>query len=153
MIKTMITAGLTMLSAPACAQQLIDCTPNDRKSSITSIWPSPYLSGNRLCFDIQGWPNFAGGNCVSNGGSVAWSGTVLVSMDSDSQGRDFTHFRVVDPVVSESRLTYVIEWSRGGSWKPMQNISISRLTGDAVSYFVTMHGGEPYRCRLKKRAL
>lgn len=152
MIKTMIMISLMLLSVSIRAQQLIDCTPIDGKSSITSIWPAPYLSGDRLCFDVQSWPDFAGGNCVSNGGSVAWSGTVIVSMDDESQGRDFTRFRVIKPVISEARLTYIIEWSRGGAWKQMQNVSISRLTGDAVSYFVTMHGGESFRCRLRKRA-
>ena len=78
---------------------------------------------------------------------------VIVSMDGESQGRDSTRFRVNNAVVKEDHLEYVIEWSRGVAWKPMQNVKINRLSGSAVSYFVTMHGGDLYQCHLERRKI
>ena len=139
----------------AHAQSLIVCEPAARNGkAITSIWPTPVLSktGN-LCFDVRGWPEFSGRNCVRNGGHVAWTGLVIVSMDGVSKGRDSTSFRVNSPVVNDQNVEYVIEWSRGGHWLPMQHVAIDRLSGQAVSYFLSMTGGETYNCHLQHRQL
>ncbi len=82
-----------------------------------------------------------------------WTGLVIVTEDGESQGRDSTNFRVLKPIINDEQIEYTIEWSRGQNWRPMQRVKINRLTGDAVSYFVRMHGGESYRCRLGKKAL
>ena len=137
------------------AQSRIVCAPASADAGkITSIWPSPYLSDKgTLCFDVKGWPEYSGQNCVANGGHASWKGVVIVMEDGDSQGRDSTFFRVMKPVVNDDRIEYVIEWSRGRSWRPMQIVKINRLSGEAVSYFTTMHGGESYQCQLARRKL
>jgi hypothetical protein len=119
---------------------------------IASIWPSPYISEKgALCFDVEGWPQYSGQNCVVNGGHISWTGVVIVAMDGESQGRDMTKFRIDRPVVAKDRIEYVIEWSRNGDWLPMQNVKINRLSGEAVSWFITMHGGDSYQCHSERR--
>lgn len=142
------------VTVPAMAYTvtLIDCKNEDSKNPITSIWPSPYLSDSGLlCFDVKGWPEFSGSNCVASGKNVRWTGMVIVSEDAESQGRDSTNFRVSKPTVNDNNIEYIIEWSRGAAWRPMQHVAINRLTGVAVSYFVREHGGETYRCRAGKK--
>jgi hypothetical protein len=123
-------------------------------AAISPIWPAPYISDKGLlCFDVKAWPEYAGQNCVADRGRISWKGTVVVSIDGASQGRDATDFRVVSPVVNRERLEYVIEWKRGSAWRPMQKVAINRLSGEAVSYFVTLHGGESYQCLLERPKL
>jgi hypothetical protein len=127
---------------------------NQDSNSVASIWPSLYLSNSgALCFDVKGWPEFSGTNCVDNGGNAHWTGLVIVTEDGESRGRDSTNFRVLKPLVTDEQIAYTIEWSRGDAWRPMQRVTIDRLTGVAVSYFVSMHGGESFQCRLGKKAL
>lgn len=134
------------------AVTLIDCKNEDSNNSITSIWPAPYLSDSGLlCFDVKGWPKFSGSNCVANGKKIRWTGLVIVSEDDESQGRDSTNFRVSKPTVNENNIEYLIEWSRGSTWRPMQHVAINRLTGVAVNYFVLAHGGETYQCSAGKK--
>ena len=146
---------LPLLSpALACASSPIICNSQDPDHSVVSIWPPLYLSDARtLCFDVKGWPEFSGTNCVTTGKSAQWTGLVIVTEDGDSRGRDSTHFRVINPVVTDEQIQYKIEWSRGDDWRPMQDVKINRITGGAVSYFVTMHGGESYQCSLGKKAI
>lgn len=133
---------------------LIDCKNNDAEHSITSIWPSPYLSDSGLlCFDVKGWTGFSGSNCVANAKGASWTGMVIVYEDGESQGRDSTDFRVLNPTVNEDHIEYTIEWSRGAAWRPMQRVGINRLTGEAVSYFVNEHGGESYQCAARSKAI
>mgnify|MGYP000961206095 CR=1 FL=1 len=132
----------------------IICESQDKNGQVTSIWPAPYLTNSStLCFDVKGWPEFSGKNCGPNGKDMHWTGLVIVTEDGESQGRDSTNFRVLKPIINDEQIEYTIEWSRGQNWRPMQRVKINRLTGDAVSYFVRMHGGESYRCRLGKKAL
>ncbi|PHM59108.1 hypothetical protein [Xenorhabdus sp. KK7.4] len=144
------------LSVPmmAFSASPIICKNESTGNTSTSIWPSLYLSDpNTLCFDVKGWPEFSGTNCVKNGKSAKWTGLVIVWEDGESQGRDSTDFRVINPVVTNENIQYRIEWSRGGEWRTMQNVAINRLTGGAVSYFVTEHGGENYQCKVVKKAI
>jgi hypothetical protein len=90
---------------------------------------------------------YQGQNCVRNGGSIEWRGVVIVTIGEESQGRNDTVFRVPNAVVTKERLEYTIEWSRGAGWHPMQHVSINRLTGVGVNYFVDMHGGDTMHCR------
>ena len=153
MKKFVLANFVAIASMMANAVTLIDCKNEDSKSSITSIWPTPYLSdAGLLCFDVKGWPEFSGSNCVANGKNVRWTGLVIVSEDDESQGRDSTNFRVLKPTVNSNNIEYIIEWSRGIEWRPMQHVAINRLTGIAVSYFVREHGGETYQCRAGKKA-
>jgi hypothetical protein len=152
-MKKMILAALVAI-APVIAHAvtLIECKNEDPKNSLTTIWPKPYLlDSGLLCFDVKGWPEFSGENCVANGKNITWTGLVIVSEDQESQGRDSTRFRVSKPTVNSNNIEYTIEWSRGGSWRPMQHVGLNRLTGVAVSYFVREHGGETYQCRAGKK--
>lgn len=155
-MKKILTKALTLtvlLPLTVSAATLIECKKNEQKNSITTIWPMPYLSdAGLLCFDVKGWPEFSGKNCVANGKSISWTGLVIVDEDGESQGRDSTKFRVAKPTVNESAIQYTIEWSRGEEWRPMQNVAINRLTGGAVSYYVREHGGESYQCHPAKKA-
>jgi hypothetical protein len=67
--------------------------------------------------------------------------------------RDSTSFRVNRPIVNKELLDYVIEWPRGGAWKPMQSVEINRLSGEAVSFLINEHGGDSYQCQLEQRKL
>jgi hypothetical protein len=139
----------------ALGQSRIVCAPDPKGGKpITSIWPEPYLSKiGQLCFDVKGWQEYSGQNCVLNGGHISWTGLVIVTVDGKSEGRDSTSFRVIRPIVNKERLEYVIEWSRGGAWKPMQNVKINRLSGEAVSHFINEHGGDSYQCHLERPKL
>lgn len=139
----------------AYGQSRIVCEPDPKaEDPITSIWPAPYFSEKgALCFDVKGWSEYSGQNCVKNGGRISWNGLVIVSMDGESQGRDSTSFRIINPVINDERIEYVMEWTRSSTWQTMQNVKINRLSGEAVSYFVTMHGGDSYQCHLERRKL
>ena len=80
-------ALILWLAGPARSQSLIVCEPDPKSGApITSLWPAPYLSPTgALCFDVKGWPEYSGQNCVTDGGRVTWTGMVIVSMDGDSQ--------------------------------------------------------------------
>lgn len=149
-----ISIILPWICVTANAASPIICKSDDTSHAITSIWPSIYLSkSGALCFDVKNWPEYSGTNCVGNGKSAQWTGLVIVTEDGESHGRDLTNFRVRNPVVNDEQIKYTIEWSRGEAWRPMQEVMINRITGGAVSYFVTMHGGESYQCTLGKKAI
>ncbi|MEG0280278.1 MAG: hypothetical protein RR510_12995 [Morganella sp. (in: enterobacteria)] len=152
-LKT-ISALALFVPAMAFSASPIICESETPRSTGASIWPSLYMQDtNTLCFDVKGWPEFSGTNCVKNGKTAKWTGLVIVWEDGESQGRDSTNFRVVNPVVNDDQIQYRIEWSRGDEWRTMQNVVINRLTGGAVSYFVTEHGGESYQCRMTQKAI
>lgn len=143
--------GLTATSAKSQSRIVCDPVSKDGKR-IAWIWPEPYLSARgSLCFDVEKWPEYSGTNCVQNGGQIAWTGLVIVAVDGESQGRDSTSFRVVSPVVNADLVEYRIEWSRDGKWEAMQHVTINRPSGEAMSHFIRLRGGEPYKCRLEKR--
>lgn len=152
---TLAVFTLLGVASVAHGQSRIVCEPDPKGGiPIASIWPTPYLAENgALCFDVTGWPEYSGQNCVTDGGRISWTGMIIVDIDGESQGRDSTFFRVNNAVVKKERLEYVIEWRRGSTWKPMQNVKINRLSGEAVSYFITMHGGESFQCHLERRKL
>ncbi|MCG3462730.1 hypothetical protein L7G72_12855 [Xenorhabdus bovienii] len=155
-MKYLKSFAALMLSVPmmAFSASPIICENESPEHSITSIWPSLYLSDpNTLCFDVKGWPEFSGTNCVKNGKSAKWTGLVIVSEDGESHGRDSTNFRVMNPTITDERIEYQIEWSRGDEWRTMQNVAINRLTGGAVSYLINEHGGDSYQCRIAKKAI
>ncbi|MDE9536096.1 hypothetical protein [Xenorhabdus bovienii] len=155
-MKYLKSFAALMLSVPVMAFSAspIICENESPENSIASIWPSLYLSDpNTLCFDVKGWPEFSGTNCVKNGKSAKWTGLVIVSEDGESYGRDSTNFRVMNPIITDERIEYQIEWSRGNEWRTMQNVAINRLTGGAVSYFVTEHGGDSYQCRISNKSI
>jgi hypothetical protein len=131
--------GLTMQSR---AQTAIKCEMGAHSS--TYFWPEIYLSkSGALCFDSG-----SDRNCVRNGGSTQWSAFTIVMIGDESQGRDDTSFRVRNAVVTDERLAYIIEWSRSNDWHVLQRISINRLTGDGVNFFVNgEQGGDSMHCR------
>lgn len=152
-LKTIFTLAL-LAPAAAFAASPIVCENQNPNSSGASIWPSLYMQdSNTLCFDVKGWPEFSGTNCVKNGKTAKWTGLVIVWEGSESFGRDSTNFRVVNPVVTDEQINYRIEWSRGEEWRTMQDVSINRLTGGAVSYYIGEHGGESYQCRTTQKAI
>ncbi|MBC3875986.1 hypothetical protein [Undibacterium flavidum] len=146
---------LALTSSIAQAQSRIMCEPSSKDDKrITAIWPSPYLSEKgKLCFEVKSWTEYSGQNCVTHGGKISWKGLVIVSVDGESQGRNLRSFRVHKPVVNDELIEYTIESSRDKNWEPIQHVRINRLSGEAISYFIKLHGGEPYQCRLEKRKL
>lgn len=155
-MKLLKTIAALLISAPmvALSASPIICENQTQGNSETSIWPSLYMQdSNTLCFDVKGWPEYSGTNCVKNGKTAKWTGMVIVWEDGESRGRDSTNFRVVNPVINDDQIQYSIEWSRGDEWRTMQNVAINRLTGGAVSYFVSEHGGESYQCRMAQKAI
>lgn len=152
-LKSVVALTLSIPMMAFSASPII-CENKSTSDTGTSIWPSLYLSDpNTLCFDVKGWPEFSGTNCVKNGKTAKWTGMVIVWEDGESQGRDSTNFRVVNPMITDEQIKYRIEWSRDSEWRTMQNVAINRLTGGAVSYFVTEHGGESYQCRIAQKAI
>jgi len=139
---------LIVLATQSAAQSAIKCDMNPPAS--THLWPDIYLSKlGSLCFDMGSEKN-----CVRNGGSIQWSAFTIVMIGDESQGRDDTTFRVRNVVVTDERLAYMIEWSRGDKWHVMQRVSINRLTGDGVNYFVDgEQGGDTMRCRATVRQI
>ncbi|MBQ0533473.1 hypothetical protein [Providencia huaxiensis] len=147
------TALSVLIPVMAFSATPIICENQTSGEKGTSIWPSFYLSGqDTLCFDVKGWPEYSGNNCVKNGKTANWTGLVIVWEDGESQGRDSTNFRVVSPIINSDTISYSIEWSRDNEWRTMQHVSVNRLTGGAVSYFVNEHGGESYQCRASQKA-
>ena len=142
MWKVVCGCLLVALATQGAAQSAIKCEMDAHSS--THIWPEIYLAkSGALCFDLG-----ANENCVHNGGSIQWSAIVIVMIGDESQGRDDTRFRVRNAVVTDERLAYMIEWSRGNAWHVMQRVSINRLTGDGVNFFVNgEQGGDSMRCR------
>lgn len=148
---------LTLLALPladvAAATNMIVCEPaskNDR--SATGIWPVPYLSQNKLCFNMKAQ---AGSTCVKNGLTTTWfTEAVIVTVDGESLGRDDTWFKVVRPTVNDREIEYTIEVSRDKQqWLTMSKVSINRISGQAVNWFIHEHGGTSYNCHLEGKKL
>lgn len=151
------TILLTLLALPitnvAAATQLIVCEPaskNDR--SATGIWPVPYLTQNKLCFNMKAQ---TGNTCVKNGLTTTWfTEAVIVTVDGESMGRDDTWFRVARPTVNEREIEYTIEASRDKKqWIIMSRVSINRISGQAVDWLIREHGGTSYNCHLEGKKL
>ncbi|MFJ5387311.1 hypothetical protein [Pectobacterium sp. CHL-2024] len=140
---------LICLPALASEPSRIVCEPlNKNDQGATGIWPTPYLSQGKLCFDMR---VDSGDSCVSNGKKTTWlTGAVIVEIDGIPQGRDDTWFRVVKPAITDKKIEYVIEGSRDKkNWGMVSNVSINRLSGQAVDWFIGEHGGNSYQCHLE----
>jgi|GEM_PF-1274582 len=144
-----------LITIPAIASEpsMIVCEPLSKNDqSATGIWPKPYLLQDKLCFDMR---VDSGDSCVSNGKTTTWlTGAVIVDIDGIPQGRDDTWFRVVKPAITDKKIEYVIEGSRDKkTWGKVSNVSINRLSGQAVDWFIGEHGGNSYQCHLEGRKI
>lgn len=151
--KPLIFTLLISLPAMASEPSLIVCEPqNANDQTATGIWPAPYLSQNQLCFDIR---VDSGNACVSNMQTTVWfTEAVIVDIDGESRGRDDTWFRVVHPTITDKSIEYKIEGSRDKkTWGLVSNVSINRLSGQAVDWLIGEHGGTSYKCHLEGRKI
>lgn len=144
-----------LIALPAIASEpsMIVCEAESRNDqSATGIWPRPYLSHDKLCFDMR---VDSGDTCVGNGKTTTWlTGAVIVEIDGVPQGRDDTWFRVVNPAITDKKIEYVIEGSRDKkTWGTVSHVSINRLSGQAVDWFIGEHGGDSYQCHLEGRKI
>jgi hypothetical protein len=146
----LITLGLLFsLSAAASSQSLIVCDPLDKNDqSATGIWPPPYLSQSKICFDMR---VDSGNTCAGNNQTAKWfSAGVIVTVDEKSMGRDDTWFRVVKPTINDRKIEYTIEASRDRkAWFQISHVSINRLSGQAVDWLIREHGGTSYQCHVE----
>ncbi|MGM7854410.1 hypothetical protein ACS78R_20160 [Yersinia enterocolitica] len=151
--KCLVFTLLMSLPAIASEPSLIACEPqNKNDQTATGIWPAPYLSQNKLCFDMR---VDSGNACVSNGQATTWFvEAVIVDIDGEPQGRDDTWFRVVHPSITDKKIEYKIEGSRDKkTWGLVSNVSINRLSGQAVDWLIGEHGGTAYKCHLEGRKI
>lgn len=154
-MKKKCAALLMLISLSAMASEPIPlvCKPqNPSDKWATGIWPSPYLSGDKVCFDIS---VDTGSSCVGNGKNTHWfSRAVIVDIDGVNQGRGETWFRVVNPTITEERIEYTIEATRDNKeWGAVSHVSINRLSGEAVDWFIGETGGTTYECHLEKKRI
>lgn len=141
------------LSAVASGPTPLVCEPkNPNDQYPTSIWPSPFLSGDKVCFDIR---TDSGSSCVGNGKTTKWfTGAVIVDIDGENQGRDDTWFRVVNPTITDERIEYTIEATRDNKkWGDVSHVSINRLSGEAVDWLIGETGGTTYQCHLERKKI
>lgn len=151
--KSVLLAMLFCLPAVAAEPSMIVCEPENKNTSdATGIWPSPYISNGKLCFDLSA---DAGSTCVSNGKKTSWmTEAVIVNIDGVNRGRDDTWFRVVNPKIDEKRIEYTIEASRDKkSWGVVSRVDINRLSGLAVDWLIGEHGGITYQCHLESKKI
>jgi hypothetical protein len=151
--RTLAFVLLVSLQATASEPSVIVCEPQDSNDqSATGIWPSPYLSKDKLCFNLR---VDAGNECVANGQSTTWfTEAVIVDIDGKPQGRDDTWFRVVRPTITDKKIEYKIEGSRDQkSWGLVSNVTINRLTGQGIDWLIGEHGGISYKCHIEGRKI
>jgi hypothetical protein len=144
---------LASLQAIASEPSVIVCEPLDAYDrSATGIWPSPYLSKDKLCFNLR---VDAGNECVGNGQSTNWfTEAVIVDINGIPQGRDDTWFRVVRPTINDKKIEYKIEGSRDKkTWGLVSNVTINRLTGQGIDWLIGEHGGISYKCHTEGRKI
>ncbi|WP_371972754.1 hypothetical protein ACB496_12820 [Lelliottia nimipressuralis] len=154
-MKKLCTALLMLISLSGVASESIPlvCLPqNPDDQSATGIWPSPFLSGDKVCFDIS---TDSGNSCVGNGKTTKWfSSAVIIDIDGENQGRDDTWFRVVKPTITGERIEYTIEATRDNKkWGVVSHVTINRLSGQAVDWFIGEHGGTTYQCHVEKKKI
>ena len=140
-------------AAAASGPTPIVCEPqNPNDQSATGIWPSPYLSGEKLCFDLR---VDSGSSCVGNGKTTKWlTGAVIVDIDGVNQGRDDTWFRVKSPTITDERIEYTLEATRDNQkWGTVSHVTINRLSGQAVDWAIGEHGGTTYECHLEGKKI
>lgn len=150
LLSVMLLLPLTNVVA---ATQLIACEPASKNDkSATGLWPVPYLSQDKLCFNMKAQ---SGSTCVKNGLSTTWfTEAVIVFVDGESMGRDDTWFKVVRPVINDREIEYKIEASRDKKqWVTMSHVSINRISGQAVDWAITEHGGTSYECHLEGKKI
>ncbi|HEI9728020.1 TPA: hypothetical protein SLN40_004934 [Serratia marcescens] len=154
-MKNNIFALALLVSLPVIGSEpsLIVCKPQDpNDSSAIGLRPSPYLSKDKLCFDIQ---VDEGDECVGNEQSTSWlTKAVIVDIDGVPQGRDDTWFRVVRPTITDKKIEYKIEGSRDNkAWGLVTNVTINRLTGQGIDWLIGEHGGISYKCHTEGRKI
>jgi len=154
-MKNKIFALALLVSLPVIGSEpsLIVCKPQDpNDSSAIGLRPSPYLSKDKLCFDIR---VDEGDECVGNEQSTSWlTKAVIVDIDGIPQGRDDTWFRVVRPTITDKKIEYKIEGSRDKkAWGLVSNVTINRLTGQGIDWLIGEHGGISYKCHTEGRKI
>lgn len=154
-MKNNIFALALLVSLPVIGSEpsLIVCKPQDpNDSSAIGLRPSPYLSKDKLCFDIQ---VDEGDECVGNEQSTSWlTKAVIADIDGVPQGRDDTWFRVVRPTITDKKIEYKIEGSRDNkAWGLVTNVTINRLTGQGIDWLIGEHGGISYKCHTEGRKI
>ncbi len=152
-MKNKIFALALLVSLPVIGSEpsLIVCKPQDpNNSSAIGLRPSPYLSKDKLCFDIR---VDEGDECVGNEQSSSWlTKAVIVDIDGIPQGRDDTWFRVVRPTITDKKIEYEIEGSRDKkAWGLVSNVTINRLTGQGIDWLIGEHEGISYKCHTEGR--
>ena len=141
--KSILVVAFLSASSPAFAQRAIEC---EASVKLSRVLPGIYLNrSEQLCFDVLGWSEYKGQNCVKNGQSIQWKATVPVIERDQIYGREPTQFRVQSAVVTDERFDYAVEWSRGGEWQLLQRIGINRITGSGV--ISRKERSEPMQCR------
>lgn len=147
-------ASATSALHAANAVTVIECKPGPHAGGVpVRLYPTIYIKQNALCFDATSWMNYEGRNCLDSKGSADWNATVLLVSQGQSVGRDHTQFRVRDAKFTDEKIEYLVEWSRGKEWHPLQKIGINRLTGVGVDWAIGEHGGTPMACEAKVRKI
>jgi len=147
--KLILVVAFLSASLPTFAQRAIECEPFVKRSRVL---PGIYLNrSEQLCFDVLGWSEYQGQNCVKHGQSIQWKATVPVIDRDQIYERESTQFRVQSAVVTDERFDYAVEWSRGGEWQILQRIAINRITGSGV--MTRKDGSEPMQCRTVPRKI
>ena len=141
--KSILVVAALSVSSLALAQRAIEC---EASTKLSRVRPGIYLNRSELlCFDVLDWSEYQGQNCVKNGQSIQWNARVPVIERDHIHAREFTQFRVRSALVTDERLNYTVEWSRGAEWHLLQQININRVTGSgAIS---RSEGSEPMQCR------
>jgi hypothetical protein len=148
-ISHSLLLSLLFGSTLAFAQRAIECESFTKQSNVL---PSIYLNKTgQLCFDVLGWSEYQGQNCIKNGQSINWKATVPIYERDQIHDREPTQFRVVSPKVSDERLDYAVEWRRAGEWQLLQRIGINRITGSGV--ISSKNGGEPIKCSVVSKKI
>lgn len=154
MLRAICFAVFYLISSGVLAGErpIIVCEPSGSGASTGEIFPEPYLPGDgRICFNVQGWANFSGNNCLRSGEVVRWKAFRLIVVDGLSYGRNDFEFRALDADLTDSSIKYRIEFRRDGEWRRMQDVAIDRYSGAAVLYFNNEHGGSSFSCELRQR--
>ena len=147
--NSVVVLSWLSVSSLAFAQRAIECETFTKASRVL---PDIYLNrAEQLCFDVLGWFQYQGQNCAKNGQSIQWKATVPIIERDQIHGRESTQFRVQSAGITDERLDYSVEWSRGGEWLLLQRIGINRITGSGV--ISGKEGGEPMQCRTVPRKI
>lgn len=131
----------------------LSCTDDNAKPNAQIKWsmsPNLYFDNETLCFDVRGWPDFKGSNCLDKNGNAQWEATTLVVINGDSRGRDHRQFRVSNAKVSDTTISYEVEYMQNGKFYPYSRTELNRLTGKGVDWDVEIRGGTSITCTAGK---